>query len=342
MEGEGTKQAQCPTTPRGRWQNAYREFLRLRTFVVGATAVTLFVVALMILGPLGTLDTMPALRRLLYFGSAAFLMYPLCYSLAAVMLFLNRFASLPAIASASAGAMLLQVIACTAMVHTADTIFRPAQANPSLGTIFVTVLTVLAICSLFVHYVVFQQIATEHAHDDGNRSPEPAGDGSATDAAHAGGPEDKVSVSQEAHAEPPKTGQPTGQPQDTEPESPPIPDPGRFYARLPGSVNRDIIYLKVDDHYVEVHTTNGSCIVLARFADAIAELGDLGIQTHRSYWVARRHLIRMARSGAHVTVYVTGGHRVPVSRTYVPAVRDALRRSDGEEPRASAFGDGSG
>ena len=44
------------------------------------------------------------------------------------------------------------------------------------------------------------------------------------------------------------------------------------------------VHIPVDDHYVEAHTSAGSAIVLIRFSAAIADLGDHGLQVHRSYW----------------------------------------------------------
>ena len=322
----------------GRWHDLYREFLRPPTILVGALFVTLFMGVLTILGPLGTLDTMLPFRRLLYFGSSAVVMFPHCYGMAAAVLYLNRFASLSATALAMSVATLVQSLACTAAVHTADTIFRPDQKTPDLGTIFITVLAVLTICTLFVHYIAFQRVSIANSSEAGTRSPELADDRSAPEAARADGPEDAARVSREGHDEPPKTGRPTGQTQDAEQES--HPDPERFYRRLSSTVSRDIVYLTVDDHYVEVHTTNGSCITLMRFADAVAHLGDLGLRTHRSYWIALRHLVRLEMVDGRTVAHLSSGTWVPVSRRYEPALRDALRQSNGDEPRASPSDDG--
>ena len=48
----------------------------------------------------------------------------------------------------------------------------------------------------------------------------------------------------------------------------------RFLGRLPPELGRDLVYLKMADHYVEAFTTAGSTLVLMRFADAVAELVD--------------------------------------------------------------------
>ena len=100
--------------------------------------------------------------------------------------------------------------------------------------------------------------------------------------------------------------------------------PPRFLDRLPHGIGRDLVYLRMADHYVEAFTTTGSDLVLMRFADAVAELeGADGMRVHRSYWVAREHVTGSERINGRPTLCLTGGHRVPVSRTYLPEVRAA-------------------
>ena len=102
------------------------------------------------------------------------------------------------------------------------------------------------------------------------------------------------------------------------------PPPPPFLKRLPPAIGRDLVYLRMADHYVEAFTTAGSDLVLMRFADAMAELeGADGMRVHRSYWVARAHVTGAERSNGRPTLRLTGGHRVPVSRTYLPEVRAA-------------------
>ena len=69
-----------------------------------------------------------------------------------------------------------------------------------------------------------------------------------------------------------------------------------------------------------------------RFADAVAELGDQGMQVHRSYWVARRHVVGIERRTERTVLLLTGGEVVPVSRTYLAAVREALPANSVERP----------
>ena len=95
-----------------------------------------------------------------------------------------------------------------------------------------------------------------------------------------------------------------------------------FFRRLPAALGRDVVYLKMNDHYVEVFTTAGHGVVLMRLGDAVAELEGLGIRVHRSYWVARDHAERLVRRGQRSYIRVTGGRHIPVSRTYRPAIAD--------------------
>ena len=97
-----------------------------------------------------------------------------------------------------------------------------------------------------------------------------------------------------------------------------------FLDRLPPELGRDLIYLRMADHYVEAFTTAGSTLVLMRFADAVAALEAAGgLRVHRSYWVAKKHVTGTARRNARTTLRLTGGHEAPVSRGYLPAVRQA-------------------
>ena len=105
-----------------------------------------------------------------------------------------------------------------------------------------------------------------------------------------------------------------------------VEQPAGFVDRLPEKLGRDVIYLNVSGHYVNAVTTEGAGVILMRFADAVAELGDTGVQVHRSYWVAHRHIAGIFRRDERTMVRVTGGHELPVSRTHVAAVRALAQR----------------
>lgn len=110
----------------------------------------------------------------------------------------------------------------------------------------------------------------------------------------------------------------------------PVATPGagaRFFDRLPDDLGRDIIYIAAAAHYVDVVTAEGSAAILLRFSDAVAELGDLGIRVHRSYWVAYPHVKRAFRRDGRTLLSLTDGHEVRVGRNYLPEVRAALPKA---------------
>ncbi|MCB1397271.1 MAG: LytTR family transcriptional regulator, partial [Rhodobacteraceae bacterium] len=82
--------------------------------------------------------------------------------------------------------------------------------------------------------------------------------------------------------------------------------------------------LSVQDHYVEVVTTRGRELLLMRLSDAIAETeGCAGLQVHRSHWVALDQVQAAHRDGARAVLTLSDGREIPVSRTYVPAAKEA-------------------
>ena len=102
-------------------------------------------------------------------------------------------------------------------------------------------------------------------------------------------------------------------------EAPSVP----FLARLPERLGRNLLHLHMQDHYVEVHTDEGSDLVLLRFRDALRELDGLdGTQVHRSHWVARAAVAGVERRSGRIALRLVNGNRVPVSRSFAPALRD--------------------
>ena len=94
--------------------------------------------------------------------------------------------------------------------------------------------------------------------------------------------------------------------------------------RLPVELRGPLVRMSMQDHYVEVETTRGSTLILLRLADAIRETeGVAGVQIHRSHWVAIDGVERVHRSGGKIFIETRSGVRLPVSRTYLSAVREA-------------------
>lgn len=93
--------------------------------------------------------------------------------------------------------------------------------------------------------------------------------------------------------------------------------------RLPHRLGRTVLYLRVEDHYVRVHTPQGSALVLMSLSQAISGLKDVeGVQTHRSWWVARASIAGVVEDGRKLRLRLTDGLEAPVSRARVGALRE--------------------
>ena len=329
-------------TERGLWDDAYRELLSPRTVAMALASVALFVVAMTIFGPLGTLEALAPPRRFAYWALCAGATFPLCYAWAAVVLYLTRRRSLVGILPAVVTGVLFEGLICTAVVVAVGMLFLPADAPPDLVSTYLTVTVVVGMCTLFAHYGVFLQLSQRRAAAAAGRSSPAAaspaaaspadGRDAAPVAAKGSGPAPPGATPPGATppgATPPGTTEPrprTAVPDGERADRTPLTvQQARFHDRLSRAVSRDVICLEMDDHYVKVHTTGGSCLILMRFADAVAELGVLGMQVHRSHWVAHRHMLATVRRDGRTVLRVTGGRNVPISRPYLPAVRAALR-----------------
>ena len=86
-------------------------------------------------------------------------------------------------------------------------------------------------------------------------------------------------------------------------------------ARMAPALRGELLALEMEDHYVRVHTSRGSSLLLMRMGDAVAASGDVpGVQVHRSWWVARAAVERFDRDGRKARITLCNGLIVPVSR----------------------------
>jgi hypothetical protein len=84
----------------------------------------------------------------------------------------------------------------------------------------------------------------------------------------------------------------------------------------------DVACIEAQDHYLAVTDMTGAKqLVLYRFADAVAELGDAGEQVHRRFWIAAHAVEHVERRGKRMQLVLTNGMRAPVSDTFLRAVR---------------------
>lgn len=98
-----------------------------------------------------------------------------------------------------------------------------------------------------------------------------------------------------------------------------------FMNRLPVKYRTAELYaISAEDHYLRVHTSIGEELILMRLADALRELeGASGLQTHRSWWVARDGVADSEKRDGRLTLILKSGGRALVSRTYSGAVKAA-------------------
>jgi len=127
-----------------------------------------------------------------------------------------------------------------------------------------------------------------------------------------------AAVTAPAAAAPPRGSAQSPQPSPPQPTRPPLLD------RLPHAARGKLLYLSMQDHYVEVHTDKGSTLILMRLADAIREVGDTpGVQVHRSHWVALDAVIGSRRKDGKLFLNLSDDATLPVSRSCIDAVRKA-------------------
>jgi DNA-binding LytR/AlgR family response regulator len=71
-------------------------------------------------------------------------------------------------------------------------------------------------------------------------------------------------------------------------------------------------------------------MVLHRFSDAVRHLPDsLGMQVHRSHWVADKAVRGLVVNGQRMQVELSNGTQVPVSRTFRSAVEQRFEKVGG-------------
>lgn len=101
-------------------------------------------------------------------------------------------------------------------------------------------------------------------------------------------------------------------------------DPSSILDRLPPRLGRDLICLQMEDHYVRVHTTHGSSLLLMPMARAIAAAGAVeGMRIHRSWWVARHAVQEVVRDGRNLRLRLISGQEAPIARAKIAILKTA-------------------
>ena len=100
-------------------------------------------------------------------------------------------------------------------------------------------------------------------------------------------------------------------------------EPAKILSRIPVEKRGQLISMSVQDHYVQVVTSRGKHLTLIRLSDAISETdGTRGLQVHRSHWVAIDGVDAVNRDEGKVSIKTRAGENIPVSRTYVPRLKE--------------------
>ena len=275
----------------------FPEFLDPLVLAVSAGAMGVVAVVYGLLGPMGMEDKLDVLRRLAFVGSACVLCWPFCHAFSATVLFTVGNRPPIQVALAVAAGTVFLAAPCSAVAITLYGAFVPDNTlQDELLEVYANVLLLLGGCSAFVHYVACQRVTLREAR----AAHDTKGGGSTQKAPMRPG-----NLSRE-----------------------------RFFARLPANIGEDVIYLSVSGHYLSVVTPAGSALVLMRLADAVAALGELGMQVHRSHWVAHRHVLGTIRRDDRTLIRVTGPRDLPVSRTYLANVRQAVPGSRDQRSRS--------
>ena len=85
---------------------------------------------------------------------------------------------------------------------------------------------------------------------------------------------------------------------------------------------KDLLFVRAEDHYLEIRTARTRHYVRGRLSDALEKLhGQDGEQVHRSWWVADRAVAQARRQNRDIKLTLTSGETVPVSRSRTEAVR---------------------
>jgi hypothetical protein len=105
--------------------------------------------------------------------------------------------------------------------------------------------------------------------------------------------------------------------------APPGGGPARFLERLPPRLRGGDLYaVEAHDHYLRLHTSLGTDLILMRLGDAVSELeGIEGARTHRSWWVAKSAVLEARRADGRAVLVLKSGAAAPVSRSFAQRLR---------------------
>ena len=322
--------------------HGYREMLSGHMVRVNVALSVAFVFVLALVGPAGSFDALGLPERLAFSLLYACVCWPIFYSQIVVTLYFFRFRRLLQIGIALTIATMCSALPATAVVIAVESLAHPFYSE-RLDTLQLYCLVTAqawawTMLSWYLLRLRVRNAAGAEPAGADRTVPTTSSEANGATPSEGGGatghePDTPPAVGVQDDSTDPRARDSRGPAaeqalvvQQRSITTRPADEPGALLRLLPERLGTDLIYIKSEDHYLEVHTTVGSSLVKMRFSDAVAELSDHGMQVHRSYWVATRHVTRSVRSGKRTMLRLTGDHRIPVSVTHLPAVRAILAR----------------
>ena len=209
--------------------------------MVGATLVYF------ITGAMGIDDTLGPAQRLVFGGLCAVMCWPIFHSTTATVLHLVRRMRTYQVLTIWAASILFIALPCAAVGYTVIGLF--GLRDVPFPRIYLHFGVGLAACSAVMMYTATLRAKLRYTAEAAVAARPPE---SATAAAPPDGDTGDEPSAAVTHAAAER--------------------PAKFMERLPDRLGRDVIYLDVSGHYVNAVTTEGSGVILMRFADAVAEL----------------------------------------------------------------------
>ena len=329
------------------------------------SAIVVFAFALV--GPIGSYSVGNPLQRAAYAALCTSVGCPVLYSLSVVTLYFLRFRKPIEVLAALVLVALFAAFPITAWTNTVDRlalITKPREIG-SLEMLLLVATSAVS-CTVLYFYVLWQRVrhvrpaadsyvgrdrptvareagepTTAAATEKGSNGQPPS---SLSDISPIAAVEDESTDEQDGSTDSPThlNGEPAVEQATAGPQqlatSRRAGQPGALLKLLPDRLGTDLVYIKSEDHYLEVHTTVGSSLVKVasamRFSEAVAERHSPSAASRSiaAYWVATSHVIRSVRSGKRTVLRLTGDHKVPVSVLGPPNLRPPSRPTRARSP----------
>ena len=317
-------------------QWAYREVLSYDVAGMIAGVVGALMSLYTFVGPFGIRESLPFGQRLAFCALWAVLCTVICYPTGMFTLYVARSLTWVQTALTAIAYVLIASLACVPAPYYLYLLFHghPFPVTWMILPTYLGAVATLGSITALVLYVLRLKLTRNEllAEVRRHRSSPTRGQPGPPREPHAGsGPPRHTDARLDVTAAPPEDAAPdrrdlprTAVAEEDRARTPPQPDTS-FFERVPAELGHDVVYLKVAGHYLEVVTTQGTGMILHPLSDAVRQLDSRGMRVHRSYWVAHAHVRYIVRRDRHTMLQLTGGHRVPVSRTYNADVRRRIQ-----------------